>query len=257
MKSLRYAVFTCLCALWLFSVSSYAGDICNEPNYPDQYDFEDCEDASELSWDWENSDMELSPSSSGTVRVTGGQSPYTWTVSGSGFYLDEEATQTTIITDNPAITIYTNAACGPCDVTITDGCGTTVENSVRSSDGEWVQISDSTQVSGLMAIPHTDMSTVYTCADGNNVWCITYSSSGPTYKGTGENGRYRVINSRYHKYYGSSGSYASCADCSEPYYGRIDDVPGFPYDWCWEFGGSKPYNCDYIKYRKVYEWQCN
>ena len=208
--------------------------------------------------------MQVGANGQGSIAITGGHAPYTWVVNGNGFFFDPDHTLQSMTTGSTVVTLYAQNACGPCKITITDACGTTVFNYTRSDQGQWVYISSNTVVTGLKAVPHTDFEHIYTCIDSNNVWCITFSSSGPTYEGTGENGKYRVSNWRYHKYYGGSGDYDSCeaAACSSdpPGYGHLNDVPGFPYNWCWYFNpyGNPPfYRCDYIAYRWVQEWQCN
>ena len=258
MRKFHPIILLLFCTVLFYSKNICLAETCNESSYPDQYYFNGCDNTSILSWDWSNTPIELDPNSNVTIQVTGGKGPYLWTVNGNGFYLDQDMTLDNMVTNTPSVTLYAINACGPCEITVTDVCGATVSNSVRSSGGHWVKISSSTLIPGLKGMPHTDLSQVYSCADQSNVWCMTYSSSGPTYHGVGENGRYRVVNWRYHKYYGRSGLYSSCDSCSNPpAYGHMDDVPGFPYDWCWVFGGSKPYNCDYIRYRDVFEWQCN
>ena len=247
----------------LFCNFSWASDVCGDgAGYPDQYPFKNCGSVSTLTWDHANSCEELGDNSSCMVSVAGGQGPYTWTISGTGFSF--ASGQTSIQTSENTVTVFTQDACGAGSITVSDGCGVSVEGFVRSSRGHWVAISPNTEVTGLKAVPHTDFEHIYTCIDANNVWCMTYSSSGPTYEGIGENGRYRVGNFRYHKYYGDAGDYNSCnaSACSSdpPGYGHLEDVPGFPYDWCWYFNpyGNPPfYRCDYIKYRWVQEWQCN
>lgn len=74
---------------------------------------------------------------SGTIVVTGGSSPYTWEVSGTGFSLDSEET-----TDGDNILYADETSCGSATITVTDGVGNTTTFYVRSTEGEWVPTTD-------------------------------------------------------------------------------------------------------------------
>ncbi len=96
-----------------------------------------CDVVPTIYWDFDNSAELLSPSSRGTVFVTGGKSPYTWSVRGSGFAFNSAGTVRDAVTTEPYITIYTSAAaCGTAVVYVTDNC-TSVNGAVRSTQGKW------------------------------------------------------------------------------------------------------------------------
>lgn len=99
-----------------------------------------CDEVSPIVWDEENSVEVISDNSSGFVFVNGGRYPYTWTVRGSGFWLDAAHTKREITVDSSAVQIYTKDSCGGCTITVTDGCST-VSGIVRSSSGSWQVVS--------------------------------------------------------------------------------------------------------------------
>ena len=79
-------------------------------------------------------------SSSFSVTITNhdeSPSPYTWTVNGSGFWLDAGYTITELKTDESTINVYTSAAaCGWADIRVVDKCGNEGLAGARSV-GEW------------------------------------------------------------------------------------------------------------------------
>ena len=168
-----------------------ANDQCEEPPYPDQFPFKECAVAEPLSWDWDNTDMEIGASSEGTVSVSGGSGPYTWTISGSGFFLDSGHTLKTITTTQASVTIFTDGACGPADVTVIDGCEKTKQEIVRSSEGRWNRLG-SWRTRDYIANLHAD---IYKCVTNMYGWqtsilttqykgkyAITTDYRGPEYK---------------------------------------------------------------------------
>jgi hypothetical protein len=77
---------------------------------------------------------------SGVAKISfiGGRLPYTWEISGNGFWLDDQYTQTTTLTDTYSTLIYADEdACGSALITVTDDCGTTGEGSIRATEGRW------------------------------------------------------------------------------------------------------------------------
>jgi hypothetical protein len=105
-------------------------------------------------YDTENSVEVLSDNSNGYIFWQGGLPPFNIQINGSGFYLDRNHTYKTLDYVYPAeVTIegenyyrqkiYTEDACGPAVVSITDGC-TTDTGSLKSTDGNWVGKGSST-----------------------------------------------------------------------------------------------------------------
>lgn len=76
----------------------------------------------------------ISQSGSETILVVDGLGPFNWSVSGSGFTLDEAVTELRSNTLNAAVD-----ACGTATITVTDACDDEVEIQVRCiQDSDWV-----------------------------------------------------------------------------------------------------------------------
>jgi hypothetical protein len=86
-----------------------------------------------LAWDWENSAKTMTQDASVNVYVLGGFGPYTWSVSGMDFSLDQTKTQERSNRLNAGI-----SSCGSATITVTDARGSVTEGSVRNtSAGYW------------------------------------------------------------------------------------------------------------------------
>jgi len=101
-----------------------------------------CEEVSPIAWDEENSVEVIADGSSGTVFVTGGKAPYTWTVRGQGAYTNASYTEREAVTDSPSLDMFMENGCGLVNISVTDGCSVAT-GFVRSATGEWVKIRDS------------------------------------------------------------------------------------------------------------------
>jgi hypothetical protein len=94
--------------------------------------------ATPLLWDAAAGDAAIGQSDSETVGVTGGKANYTFSVSGTDFWLDVGHTITTLETSNLTATVYSGAsACGTCTVTVTDGFGQVCGGYVLCTTGSW------------------------------------------------------------------------------------------------------------------------
>lgn len=95
----------------------------------------ECDD-SEIAWDYVNSAHTIDQDDSVDVYITddlGTGGPYTWSVEGGCFNLDEAETvglQNTLNSDADA--------CGPAVITVTGCDGTEITGTVRCTEGEWV-----------------------------------------------------------------------------------------------------------------------
>jgi len=122
----------------LYSRASCGGrivvtDICGNEAYVD------LEGLPYPSWNYALSDNEIDPSGSADIHLTGGSPPYTVTVSGTDFWTDNGYTETTKVYNSMPIEVFADAAaCGSCTITVVDGCGRTVEESIRCTVGGWV-----------------------------------------------------------------------------------------------------------------------
>ena len=98
-----------------------------------------CDDEflTEIVYDTENSADIINDNSSGAIYWSGGKSPYTVSIRGSGFWLDKNFTITNAETNGTGVRIYTDDACGVCNINIDDGCST-ARGKVSSTSGNWV-----------------------------------------------------------------------------------------------------------------------
>jgi len=88
----------------------------------------------------------ISQSGSETILILDGLGPYAWSVTGSGFTLDDAVTAKDVRSN----TLNASAsACGNATVTVIDQCETTISFVVRClDDSEWVQISTACTMGG-------------------------------------------------------------------------------------------------------------
>lgn len=96
--------------------------------------------SSVIAWDDENSADTIGRSDSATAAITeaGNGSPYTWSVSGEGFWIDAAHTKKSKVSLDTQILIYTdNTACGTGTVLATACDGETATGGIRCTFGEW------------------------------------------------------------------------------------------------------------------------
>ncbi len=97
-----------------------------------------CDGVPALMWDYYNSPSVMGKSSVATVFVNGGKSPLFWSLSGDGFFTDPGFTKKRAVTQKKQLNIYTNStACGPCVITVSDGCSSVENGSIKCTDGQW------------------------------------------------------------------------------------------------------------------------
>ena len=91
-----------------------------------------------MEWDWANSAQTIVRDESVSVYVLGGVGPFTWSLSGTDFSLDNTVTQAR---DN-RLNAGPNS-CGSATITVTDAYGSVAEGSVRNtSSGYWKTYAD-------------------------------------------------------------------------------------------------------------------
>ena len=105
-----------------------------------------CDASTTISWDDPNSDDTIARSGSATVTIIGTATPFTWSVSGTGFTL---AYSTTVGLSN--ILYADAAACGSATITVTGCDGVSVIGYVRCTTGGWVYKSATCGLSGTPA----------------------------------------------------------------------------------------------------------
>jgi len=102
-------------------------DCCDDPFYTD-LEF------------WEEACVEVLPDYSyGVVFWTGGKSPVTVSIRGDGFYANGDYTKTTVKVEGNSAFVFSEDACGICDVIIEDGCSSDTY-SFKAVDGIWKNV---------------------------------------------------------------------------------------------------------------------
>jgi hypothetical protein len=92
-------------------------------------------------WDYDTSVETIGLNSSGLVSISGGVDPFTWSISGQGFWLNSEHTTTGLETSGGTILIYTDEnACGAATITAKT-CEKNIVGHVRCTTGHWEEIS--------------------------------------------------------------------------------------------------------------------
>ena len=121
-------------------------DSCGQTDEISAY-YCNCDVEDDVAYDTTNSDETVDQSNTATVIVTGGCTPFSWEVSGTGFTLVAASTAgrtNTLIADG--------TACGAATITVTDNCEDSCTGYVRctSVDSEWVL--KSSNVCGLSGV---------------------------------------------------------------------------------------------------------
>jgi len=99
-----------------------------------------CEGLENMVWSEDNPET-IAPGCSVHVSVSGDKTPYSWSVSGTGFWFDAEHTITTLEDAGASVNLYADAdACGSATISVTGGCGGFASGSVRCTAGSWVLI---------------------------------------------------------------------------------------------------------------------
>jgi len=153
-------ILTCIFCLHLSGLTvadecwdSEAGDptFTGNHNYPSGW-------FPEFQYDPNNPD-EIDRNSSVTISVIGGTSPYTWSVSGTGFSIPSSTTdRTNALSAN-------NLACGSAAITVTDNCGDSCTGYVRcTAASRWAIKTSECILSGSGTL------ILYDCNDCNRAW---------------------------------------------------------------------------------------
>jgi len=238
------------------------GGICGNWTITQKVGLDCCASIDPPEWDWTNSLQVLGDSSNGFVFWSASLGPYSVRIYGTGFTLEKG--RKTALVSAPSIRVYTDAdACGSGRITVTDYCGNTVQGSVRSINGQWVQVYDDT---GSGPGVEGDCGTSY--------WCGINTKR----TNTGTFGQYRSTVTSFVAEGTDPGSPWKAPWCTRTYntacdaYAACDanisnaesagyPVPALPdmtdvcdSDTCWSY-------CDYPMYIPLYrlvveEWQC-
>lgn len=99
-----------------------------------------CLDGSQVSYDTDNSSMTIVRGGTGTalfIDLADG-SPYTWSISGTGFWFDEEYTVTSFHSNAKSAVVYADSeACGLGTITLTTCDATAAVGYMRCTVGNW------------------------------------------------------------------------------------------------------------------------
>lgn len=99
-----------------------------------------CGNEDPLTWDTAESSTTITQNNSCSVAVLGGQGPFYWAVSGTGFSM---AVGKTAHYDRNNVLVASGSACGVAIITVTDTCGNTTIGLVRCTDsGFWYEFTD-------------------------------------------------------------------------------------------------------------------
>ena len=133
-----------------------------------------CATADTFEIDTGSSATTIAPGGTATLVAQGGCGPFTWSVSGTGYTMDDATT-----TDPSNVLNSPSGTCGVqydpvATVTITDNCSTQITTKVRNTGGQWTQQSDTDCFSG------TGYGfSCYTILD-NQRWGVFWSHGGTT-----------------------------------------------------------------------------
>lgn len=194
-----------------------------------------CDDVSTIEPDHDYITDLVTPSSSGTITITGGRAPYTWRILSNGARFGNN--QRTLVSNSQSVTFYTDSdACGVIMFKVTDGCSTATL-SVRVDVGEWYEIpydhGIAASFNGLMA---DSVSSAYPSSCGypttSNFYYKKDSGAYRLWELVGVNAGSSQARSTddpyyYYKYFMSTPSTAGCgmspeAACAAPRGGCVD-----------------------------------
>jgi len=193
-----------------------------------------CEEDPNLKYDAVNSAETIDRNGSADLFVLGNNGPYTWSVSGTGFWFDATYSSTTIQTIGTSATIYVDgSACGSGTITITGCDGTQVQGYVRCTTGVWFGTDN-----------------CFTLALADTPGCIAENT-------TVIEGKTKVD-----LIYGCKFYLTGCGPgiYSPPYSPSVCGGLVEPYHTYSECSVSTPpndYRCCYVRIARFYEWRCN
>ena len=139
------------------TATTVSGHTCDNMGWVKGDDCSACIDDAAMAYDYGSSAATVAQNNSCTVVITGLNTPFTWSVSGTGFTLDNATTEGLTNTLNAD-----GSACGSATITVTGCDGTVATGYVRCTTGTWT-------------------SWIYTCGSdvGNQAYGNCYITSGP------------------------------------------------------------------------------
>ena len=195
-----------------------------------------CIDDPLMAYDYGSSGATIARGASCTIAITGNNTPFTWSVSGTGFTLDDATTTGLTNTLNADGT-----ACGTATITVTGCDGTVATGYVRCTTGQWTLIdNDVNQVCTLTGACTSQTSSFIERVEGKyKQW---EHIAGTLYQGNCD---------------------GSCAGCGLCIFGfTCNGISGMQGDvqdegCCCKSSSAFPkYYCMYQIERRLYEWEC-
>lgn len=195
-----------------------------------------CTTDPDIEYDTENSSETVDQNDSATISVIGNNAPFTWSVSGIGFTLDNAKTTGFTNTLNAD-----NTACGSATITVTGCDGTSITGYVRCTTGQWTLINnDVNQACTLTGAATSQRSSFVERIEGK--YKQFEHLAGTLYDGS------------------CDGSCSGCGLCITEYScaGVLDTLGPLLDDGCCckRDSGFLYHYCIYQTERRLYEWTC-
>lgn len=224
---------------------------------------EECDDDTQIAYDDVSSPDTINAGtapgcttpSSAMVYITDGAdgSPYTWSITGTGFWLNSGCTITSLKTDSLNINVYTDAdACGPGVITITGCNGSTTTGYIRCTTGVWNTIAT------YVGIP-TGYSgnCLLTCCDGSGLFGGFGAMGSPAYIYHNLIERMKMFGGTCDVYYaGSGGSFCGSLTSVSATFTNSGDLVDWREFVLGRYGGSASFACS-GRTNYFQEWRCS
>lgn len=205
-----------------------------------------CDNVEPMTWDSGTSISTIVRNNNGIIAVEGGQGPFYWSVSGTGFSLASGKTTGEVRSN----ILYANgSACGMALITVVDSCGNEATGEVRCTSGAWIALTPNVCVAG-------GAQTSFTCPD---VWgthvreelryqCVSsYDLSINPSPGQSCSGTCQSLCAEGDCVSCEPCVIGTCGDCSAFYAGSVP---------CCEYVPTGALRCTCESVRQCYEWGC-
>ena len=114
------------------TATTKSGAKCNSVSWVAGDDCDQCVPDAAMAWDDDNSDDTIARNSDASLAIIGNNSPFTWSVSGTGFTLEHT------ITDDLTNTLHADGtACGIATITVVGCDDVSVDAQIKCTTGNW------------------------------------------------------------------------------------------------------------------------